>query len=63
MAMKITSYIHEAKNELKKVIWPSRREAVINTLWVIGVSVAFAILFTIVDYFLNKGFEAIISTK
>lgn len=61
MANKIVEYIRESKSELKKVVWPSRREAFTNTLWVIGVSLAFAVFFTLIDLVLNKGVTAIIA--
>ena len=61
MANKIVEFVRESKSELKKVVWPSRREAFVNTLWVIGVSLGFALFFTLIDLGLNKGIETIIS--
>lgn len=58
---RVTSYFREARAELKKVIWPTRREATVNTILVIGVSVGFAIFFAVVDYALNIGFEKIVT--
>lgn len=61
MANKIVEFVKESKSELKKVVWPSRREALINTLWVIGVSLGFAVFFSLIDFGLNKGIEGIIA--
>lgn len=47
---KIITYIKEARIELKKVIWPSRKEVVRHTLIVIGVSLAAAFVLGIFDY-------------
>lgn len=47
---KIITYIKEARIELKKVIWPSRKEVMRHTLIVIGVSLATAVVLGIFDY-------------
>jgi len=46
---KISSFIRESYEELKKVNWPSRKQAINYTLIVIGVSVAIAIFLGILD--------------
>lgn len=63
MVGKLVSYIRESKDELKKVIWPSRKETVRHTLLVIGVSVGVAIFLGIADFFLTTGFEALFLKK
>jgi preprotein translocase subunit SecE len=60
---KVTSYITESKNELKKVVWPSRKEATNHTLLVIGISLGVAIFFGILDYVFTIGFQQFISLK
>ena len=47
---KIVTYVKEARVELKKVIWPTRKEVVRHTLIVIGVSLATAVVLGIFDY-------------
>ncbi len=57
---KLTRYLKESRQELKKVVWPTRRETVRNTLIVIGISVAVAAFLGVADYLLNLGLENII---
>lgn len=57
---RLIRYFKESKDELKKVIWPTRKEAIKHTLIVVGVSVAVAIFLGLADYFLNIGLEQLI---
>ncbi len=57
MANRLTRYILESKEELKKVTWPTRQQVTRDTLVVIGISVAVAAFFGAVDY----GLMALIS--
>ncbi|MFA6197706.1 MAG: preprotein translocase subunit SecE [Patescibacteria group bacterium] len=57
---RITRYIKESKDELRKVIWPSRQDTVRHTLLVIGISVFVAIFLGLADWFFNKGLRYII---
>ncbi len=57
---KLTNYLKGSREELKKVIWPTRKETVKNTLIVIGISVAVAIFLGVADFFLNLGLERLI---
>lgn len=54
---KILGYIKESKSEMKKVVWPSKKETTNYTLLVIGMSLALAIFFGVVDYILSFVFE------
>ncbi len=47
---KIITYLKEVKIELKKVNWPTRKQATKYTLIVIGVSIATAIFLGGVDF-------------
>lgn len=49
MANRIISYFRESREELKKVVWPSRRETRNNTLMVIGISLFVAAFLGVVD--------------
>jgi len=60
---KAVNYIKESKMELKKVVWPSRKEATNHTLLVIGISLGVAIFFGILDYIFTIGFQQFISLK
>ena len=58
---KVVNYIRESKDELKKVVWPSRKETIKYTLIVIGISLAVAIFLGTADFFLSMGLDEIIS--
>lgn len=60
MAIKLVSYVKESKDELKKVIWPSRKETIKFTLLVIGVSLATAVFLGALDFGLNIVLEEVI---
>lgn len=49
MANRIISYFRESREELKKVVWPTRRETQNNTLMVIGISLFVAAFLGVVD--------------
>lgn len=50
MANKITQFLREAKEELFKVNWPSKKQIIDYTLIVIGISIAVAIFLGGLDY-------------
>jgi len=47
---KIITFVKEARIELKKVNWPTRKQTINYTLLVIGVSVAVSIFLGSLDY-------------
>ncbi len=54
---KITAYLQGVREELAKVVWPSREVTTNHTLIVIGVSVAVALFLGAVDLILVKALE------
>jgi len=54
---KITTFLKEARLEMKKVNWPSRQETIRKTLVVIGISVAIAIFLGAIDFVLTTLLE------
>ncbi len=58
---RLVKYFYEAKEELEKVTWPTRRETVVATLVVIAVSVGTAAFLGALDFGLNKGLSALIA--
>lgn len=60
MANKIINYIKESKDELKKVVWPSRQETTKYTILVIGISLGVAFFLGILDLGLNFVLEQVI---
>jgi preprotein translocase subunit SecE len=57
MFKKLTNYIRESRVELKKVVWPSRKQTKNHTLLVIGISIAVALFLGAVDFILNQILE------
>ena len=60
---KIVKYFYEAKEELEKVNWPSRKETLMSTLLVIGVSVGTAVFLGALDFGLNKALAALVANR
>ncbi len=56
----LIKYFIEAKAELKKVVWPTRKETIQYTLVVIGVSLGVALFLSAVDYGLSQGLSLLI---
>lgn len=56
-------FIKEARAELTKVVWPSRKETIRITIAVIVLSLAVAIFLGLVDYGLTKLFEFIVNNR
>lgn len=51
---KIGKYLIDSKAELKKVVWPSKKETTNYTLLVIGISLATAALWGGFDYLFSQ---------
>ncbi len=60
---KVIRYFYEAKEELEKVAWPSRRQIIVSTLIVIGVSIGTSAFLGGLDYGLNLALQALVSAK
>ena len=60
VANKLFSYFKESRDELRRVVWPSRQETIRHTMLVIGISVGVALFFGFIDYIFNIGLEVII---
>ncbi len=58
---KLIRYFYEAKEELEKVAWPSRAEAVRATLLVVGVSLGTAVFLGALDFGFSRALEALIT--
>jgi len=59
---KLVSYLQGAREELAKVVWPSRETVVNHTLVVIGLSLIVAVFLGAIDYILTKVLEIFISS-
>ncbi|OGE86646.1 MAG: preprotein translocase subunit SecE [Candidatus Doudnabacteria bacterium RIFCSPHIGHO2_02_FULL_46_11] len=50
-------FIKDVKNELTKVIWPSRQQTIKMTLYVIAISLFVAVILGAIDYGLSEVLE------
>ena len=50
---RLINYLKESQQELKKVVWPSKKEITHHTMLVIGISLGVAAFLGIVDYLLT----------
>ncbi len=60
MLSKITNYLKQSIVELKKVVWPTKKETTQHTLLVIGISLGVAIFLGALDYIFNLGLERLL---
>lgn len=60
MVQKFVSYLRESKEELRKVVWPTRQVVLRDTIIVVAISVAMAVFFGALDFGLNIGFEKLL---
>jgi len=51
---RIVRYLRETRAELRKVVWPSRKEAARLSLIVIGVTVAMSAFLGLTDYLFSR---------
>lgn len=58
---KTSSYLTEARAELKKVQWPTRKETTRHTVMVILISIGVAAFLGLFDYLFNIAIETLIS--
>jgi preprotein translocase subunit SecE len=61
--MKLTSYVREARQELGKVLWPSKRTITNHTILVVAVSIAIAAFIGAIDYLSTLGFEKFLTLR
>ncbi len=57
---RLINYIKASQQELKKVVWPSRKEIINHTMLVIGISLGVAIFLGAVDYLLTLTLDIIL---
>ena len=56
----VSDYFRGALSEMKKVIWPSKKQTTNYTIIVIILSIGVAVFFGVLDYVFNLGLEALI---
>lgn len=57
---KLTAYFKEAYAEMRKVVWPTKKQTTMYSIIVIALTLGIAIFFGILDYIFNFGLEAIL---
>jgi preprotein translocase subunit SecE len=57
---RIVRYLKEVRAELRKVVWPSRRNTLNLTGIVLGVTASMSVLLGVIDWLLSKLFALII---
>lgn len=57
---RVIQYLNECKEELKKVVWPTKKQVINHTWLVIGISLAVAAFLGLSDYIFNLGIEKLI---
>jgi len=57
---KLSDYLKDSLSELKKVVWPTRKQTINYSLIVIGMSVGIAVFFAVLDFFFNWVLELLI---
>ena len=57
---KLINYLKGSREELSKVVWPSRETTINHTLMVLGISLAVAIFLGAIDFVLSKLLESVI---
>jgi preprotein translocase subunit SecE len=55
------TYLREAREEIRKVSWPTRAELRLHTIAVIAVSVIVALYFGLLDWALSTGYQALLN--
>jgi len=58
---KLTEYLKSVKAELKHVNWPTKKQTIIYTIFVIVLSILVAYFLGVFDFIFSKGLETIIS--
>jgi len=61
--MKLTTYIREAVEEMKKVVWPTKKQTINYSIVVIALSIGMAVFFGVLDFGFSKGLSAILPER
>lgn len=54
------TFFQQVRTEVSKVVWPSRREALITTAMVFAMAVAASLFFTLADFLLSWGVQLLL---
>jgi len=56
---RLTNYVKNSIEELRKVAWPTRKQAVDSTLIVLGITLATTVVITLLDAFFRYGYQSL----
>ncbi len=56
---RLTAYIKNSIEELRKVAWPTRKQAIDSTLIVLGITLAMTVVITLLDIGFRFGYQYI----
>ncbi len=54
------TFLQQVRSEVSKVVWPSRREAMITTAMVFVMAIAASLFFTLIDFALSWGVQLLL---
>lgn len=54
-------FIQQARSEVAKVVWPTRREVVLTTVMVFIMAALTAVFFAMVDVIIRGGLQAVLT--
>lgn len=57
MISSIRNYIQGSLEELRKVAWPTRHQAINSTALVLGISLAMLLVITLMDFLFSYGYD------
>ncbi|HQF57263.1 MAG TPA: preprotein translocase subunit SecE [Candidatus Magasanikbacteria bacterium] len=60
---KLIEYFKGSITEIKKVVWPNKKQTITYTIIVIGMSIGVAAFLGILDYFFNIGLGILLKIK
>ena len=54
-------FLQQARSEIGKVVWPTRREVVLTTVMILILAAVAAVFFSIVDLGIRQGLKGVLS--
>lgn len=60
LAAKLTAYIKESVGEMKKVVWPTKKQTITYSIIVVVMAIGVAVFFAVLDYVFNWLLELLI---
>lgn len=57
----VTRYFIESREELAKVVWPTREQVLTHSLLVIGISLGLGAYFGLLDFIFSRGLGALLN--